>query len=155
MAVDIGHEAPDFTLRDREGNDVSLSSFRGKKNVVLLFYPLAFSGVCTTQLTELGAGYDTYADGDAQVVAVSVDSFFCQGAFQDQVGADQALFLADFEPKGAVARTYGVYLDLGWSTRAAFIIDKAGIVQHADVMAVPTDRPDEAAYLASLSTCAV
>jgi mycoredoxin-dependent peroxiredoxin len=155
MSIDVGQEAPDFTLKAGDGNEVTLSSFRGNKNVVLLFYPLAFSGVCTTQLTEMGASYDQYTEGDAQVIAVSVDSFFVQGAFQEAVGASGALFVGDFEPKGEVARRYGVYLDMGWSTRAAFVIDKAGVVQHADVMAVPTDRPDEAAYLASLSTCAV
>ena len=155
MSIEVGQQAPDFTLKASDGNEVTLSSFRGNKNVVLLFYPLAFSGVCTTQLTDMGASYDQYTEGDAQVIAVSVDSFFVQGAFQEKVGATDAIFAGDFEPKGEVARRYGAYLDIGWSTRAAFVIDKAGVVQHADVMAVPTDRPDEAAYLASLSTCAV
>lgn len=155
MAVAVGQEAPDFTLRNPAGEMVSLSSFRGKTNVVLLFYPLAFSGVCTTQLTQVGTESSRYAEGDAQVIAVSVDSWFCQGVFQEQVGAADAIFLSDFEPKGEVARAYGAYLDLGWSTRAAFVIDKAGIVRHADVLAVPTERPSEDAYFASLATCAV
>jgi mycoredoxin-dependent peroxiredoxin len=155
MAIDVGQEAPDFTLKAGDGSEVTLSSFRGQKNVVLLFYPLAFSGVCTTQLTAVGTSYDRYAEGNAQVIAISVDSFFVQGAFQEKVGANDAIFVGDFEPKGEVARRYGVYMDIGWSTRAAFVIDKSGIVQHADVLAVPTDLPDDAAYLASLSTCAV
>ena len=148
--VEVGQEAPDFTLKNRAGEDVTLSSFRGK-NVVLLFYPLAFSGTCTKQLTDVGT--DAHRYGDAEVIAISVDSRYVQGVFQDQVGAKNATFLADFEPKGAVARAYDVWMDIGWSTRAAFVIDKSGIVQQAEVMAVPTDRPSEDAYLAALAAC--
>lgn len=149
--LEVGQEAPDFTLRNRDNEDVTLSSFRGEKNVVLLFYPLAFSGTCMKQFIDLGTSVGRY--GDAEILAISVDSRYVQGVFQDQVGANNATFLADFEPKGAVARAYDVWMDVGWSTRAAFVIDKSGVVRHADVMAVPTDRPSEDAYLAALAAC--
>lgn len=156
MGIEVGQEAPDFTLANRDGEDVSLSSYRGQRNVVLIFYPLAFSGTCTKQFTEMNGNGDAYATSDAQVIAVSVDNRFSQGAFQDQLGTDHVLFLGDFEPKGAVAREYGVYLDArGHPTRASFVIDKAGIVRSAQVMAVPTDLPDEASYFEALAQCDV
>ena len=75
MAVEVGQEAPDFMLKNHTGDEVTLSSFRGAKNVVLVFYPLAFSGVCTTQFSEVGPREGRYADERAQVLGVSVDSF--------------------------------------------------------------------------------
>jgi len=154
MALEIGQEAPDFTLPGRGGDPVTLSSYRGDKNVVLVFFPLAFSGVCTKQLTDIGSHSSKYSDADAQVIGVSVDSHYSQSAFADSLGLKDAILVADFEPKGEVARKYGVYLDeKGISTRASFVIDKNGVVQHADVMPVPTEVPDEDAYFAALSTC--
>jgi mycoredoxin-dependent peroxiredoxin len=156
MSIEVGQQAPDITLTNRDGEPVALSSFRGERNVVLVFYPLAFSGVCTKQLTQMGEQNDTYATHDAQVVAVSVDSRFAQAAFQDQVGADQALFLADFQPRGEGAKAFGVYReDLGFSTRATFVIDKTGVVRSAQVMAVPSEMPDENAYFETLAQCGV
>lgn len=156
MAVDVGQEAPDFTLPSRGGETITLSDYRGKKNVVLVFYPLAFSGVCTKQLTAIGENETRYAGSDAQVIAISVDSHFAQSAFADSLGLTDTVMAADFEPKGAVARDYGVYLDeRGISTRASFVIDKAGVVRHADVKPTPADVPDEEAYFAALATCDV
>lgn len=153
MAIEVGQEAPDFTLKDQNGEDVTLSSFRGQKNVVVMFYPLAFSGVCTTQFTDISAHEGRYADGDAQVIGISVDSFYGQAAFTKALGLDATLMLADFEPKGAVARAYGVYNDeRGHSRRATFVIDKSGIVQRAEV-APPPEIPDEGAVMAALTTC--
>jgi peroxiredoxin (alkyl hydroperoxide reductase subunit C) len=150
MAVSVGQEAPDFTLTNQAREEVSLSSFRGVKNVVLMFYPLAFSGVCTRQLTDIGAHEGRYAAEDAQVLGVSVDSFHTQAAFGKSLELDTTMLLADFEPKGAVARAYGVYLDeRGHSARATFVIDKAGIIRHADV-AVPPQVPDEDSVIATL-----
>jgi mycoredoxin-dependent peroxiredoxin len=156
VAIEVGQEAPDFTLKNTDGEDVTLSSFRGNKNVVLAFYPLAFSPVCTDQLTQMGGNADKYAGSDAQVLAVSVDSRYAQAAFADSIGAAGSVtFLADFEPKGATSEAYGVYLDgPGISGRATFVIDKAGIVQGASLTAVPTDMPDENEYFATLATCA-
>ncbi len=156
MAVQVGQEAPDFTLPSRGGEKVTLSDFRGEKNVVLVFFPLAFSGICTTQLTEIGGNEARYADADAQVIAISVDSHYAQSAFADQIGLEGTVMAADFEPKGAVAREYGVYLDeRGVSTRASFVIDKEGVVRYADVKPTPADVPDEESYFAALAACEI
>ncbi len=155
MAVEIGQEAPDFTLRDQAGEEVSLSSFRGRRNVVLMFYPLAFSGNCTRQFTDVGAHEARYAREDAQAIGVSVDSRFSQAAFARSLGLGGTLMLADFEPKGLVARMYGVYNEeRGHSVRASFVIDKAGIVRHREI-AVPGEIPDEEGYFDALATCNV
>jgi mycoredoxin-dependent peroxiredoxin len=152
LAVEVGHEAPDFTLKSPDNEEVTLSSFRGVKNVVVLFFPLAFSGVCTRQFTDLGRNEERYGP-DAVVLGISVDSRFAQGAFARSLGLTSTTLLADFEPKGEVARRYGVYLDKrGHSTRASFVIDKAGIVRHAEVVPTP-ETPDEDAMLAALATC--
>ena len=153
MPVEVGQEAPDFTLRNQAGEYVTLSSFRGAKNVVLMFYPLAFSGGCTRQFTDFSAHEGRYASEQAQVLGISVDSFHSQAAFAKSLGLDTTMMLADFEPKGAVAREYGVYLDeRGHSTRATFVIDKQGIVRRADI-AQTREIPDEDAVMASLITC--
>jgi peroxiredoxin (alkyl hydroperoxide reductase subunit C) len=153
LAVEVGQGAPDFTLKNPDNEDVTLSSLRGRKNVVVMFYPLAFSGVCTTQFTRLSANEGRYADADDQVLGISVDSRFAQGAFARSLGLDATTLLADFEPKGDVARRYGVYLDeRGHSARASFVIDKEGIVRHAEVV-VPIETPDEDTVLAALATC--
>lgn len=153
MAVEVGQQAPDFTLKNQSGEEVSLSSFRGEKHVALMFYPLAFSGLCTRQFTDISAHEARYAGEQAQVLGVSVDSFHAQAAFARSLGLDATLMLADFEPKGAVARSYGVYSDeRGHSRRATFVIDKAGIVQHVDVTVAP-QTPDEDSVIATLTTC--
>lgn len=155
MAIEPGQEAPDFTLKNPDNEDVTLSSFRGRKNVVLVFYPLAFSGTCTTQFTQIGESAGRYAEGDAQVVAVSVDSRWSAGRFAQELGLTDVLMLADFEPKGAVSRAYGVYrAENGFSGRATFVIDKAGIVRSASLTDVPSEVPDEEEYFAALATCA-
>ena len=99
MAVEAGQEAPDFTLKNPDNEDVTLSSSRGDRNVVVMFYPLAFSGVCTTQFTALSANEGRYAGADAQVLGISVDSRFAQGAFARSLGLDATTLLADFEPR--------------------------------------------------------
>lgn len=153
MAVKVGDEAPDFTLKRPDGEEVTLSSFRGSRNVVVMFYPLAFSGGCTSQLTRLAGNEGRYADAGAEVLGISVDSRFAQGAFARSLGLESVTLLADFEPKGEVARRYGVYLDdRGHSTRASFVIDTAGIVRHAEVVQ-PREMPDEDAALAALAAC--
>lgn len=155
MAIEVGQEAPDFTLKGPGGDEVTLSSFRGKKNVVLVFFPLAFSGICTTQLSGIAAHSSEYADADAQVLGVSVDSHHANTAFAKSLGLTDAMLLADFQPRGATAQAYGVYMDgPGISKRASFVIDKQGIVRHAEIQDPPT-IPDEEAYFAALATCNV
>jgi peroxiredoxin len=156
MPVEVGQEAPDFTLKNPANEDVALSSFRGKKNVVLVFYPLAFSGGCTKQLTQINHHGDRYAESDAQVLGVSVDSRHAQGAFARELGLTDAILLADFEPKGEVSRAYGVYLaDRGFSGRATFVIDKNGIVQGASLTDATSEIPDEEEYFQTLAVCPV
>jgi peroxiredoxin len=156
MPVEKGQEAPDFTLKNPANEDVTLSSFRGRKNVVLVFYPLAFSGVCTRQLTQINQHGDRYSESDAQVLGVSVDSRYAQGAFARELGLTDAVLLADFEPKGAVSRAYGIYRDdRGYSGRATFVIDKQGIVQGVSLPDAPGEMPDEEEYFQTLAVCPV
>lgn len=153
MAIAVGDEAPDFSLKGPDGEMITLSSFRGNKNVVLVFFPLAFSGICTKQLTDIGTHEAQYAGSDAQVLGISVDSHHTQAAFTRELGLRNTRLLADFHPKGEVAKAYGAYMDdLGFSMRASFVIDKDGIVRHADVR-VPKEIPDEAKYFATLAIC--
>jgi peroxiredoxin (alkyl hydroperoxide reductase subunit C) len=154
MPVEVGQEAPDFTLRNADNEEVSLSSFRGSRNVVLVFYPGAFSSVCTKQLTQIGEHESRYAVDDAQVIGVSVDSRHVQGRFARELGLEDTILLADFEPKGEVSRRYGVYLDeRGMSGRATFVIDKAGIVRGVALTDNPGQIPDEEEYFRALAAC--
>lgn len=156
MAVEVGQEAPDFTLKDGDGEQVTLSSFRGKDNVVLVFYPAAFSGVCTKQLTHIGENESRYAGEDAQVIGVSTDNFFTSKAFGESIGLERTILLSDFEPKGEVARSYGVYSpDYGTSGRATFVIDTAGVVREATVMENPLETPDEEGSFSALAAFSV
>jgi peroxiredoxin len=154
MAIEVGREAPDFRLKNAANEDVTLSSFRGRKNVVLVFYPGAFSSVCTRQLTQVGEHEARYAEGDAQVLGVSVDSRYVQGRFAQDLGLTDTILLADFEPKGAVSRSYGVYLDdVGYSGRATFVIDKAGVVRGVSLTDHPGQMPDEEECFRALAAC--
>ena len=147
MAIQVGSKAPDFTLKSKSsGNvaDVTLSNNFGKKNTVLLFFPLAFTGVCTTEMCDITAGLKQYSDLNAEVIGVSVDSPFTQEAWakQEKIGITLA---SDLNKK--VAADYGVLLsDLGGfgstSARAAFVIDKNGVVQYAEQTATPKDLPN-------------
>ena len=133
--IEPGTPAPDFELPDQDGNIVKLEDLRGQTSL-LVFYPLDFSPVCTDQLNVyqevLG---DLEAEG-AKLVGISVDSAFCHKAFQDHLGISIPL-LADFEPKGEVARAYHVYRDKdGTSERALYVIDAHGIVQWSYVSPV-------------------
>jgi peroxiredoxin len=154
MAIQIGQQAPDFTLKSPKGEDVTLSSFRERKNVVLVFFPLAFSGVCTKQLTAIAEHEGRYSDDDAQVIGVSVDSRYSQGKFAAEIGLVDTVLLADFHPKGGVSRIYGVYReDLGFSGRASFVIDKAGVVRGVSLTDVPSEIPEEEEYFQALAVC--
>ena len=129
MPVEVGHEAPDFTLRDQNGADVALSSFRGDKNVVLVFFPWAFSGKCTGELCALSDRLPEFANDDTVTLAVSCDSVFTQKVFAEREGYTFPL-LSDAWPHGATAQAYGVFVEeRGAALRATFIIDKQGIVR--------------------------
>jgi peroxiredoxin len=145
MAVETGQPAPDFTLRDQNGADVTLSSFQGSKNVVVVFYPLTFTNVCKGELAGIRDDLSTYQNDDTQVLAVSVDSVFAHKVWADEQGYDFPI-LADFWPHGEVAATYGVLDDvMGVAKRGTFVIDKTGIVRWSVVNAIP-DARDQAEY---------
>jgi len=154
MAIEIGQVAPDFTLKNPTGEDVTLSSFRGDRNVVLVFFPGAFSGVCTKQWGAIGEHGGRYSQDDAQVLGISVDSRYSLGKFAAELGLADAVLLADFHPKGGVSSNYGVYReDLGFSGRASFVIDKAGVVRGVSLTDVPSEIPDEEDYFEALAVC--
>ena len=140
MAVEIGERAPDFELTDQHGTTVRLSDFRGSKNVVLVFYPLAFSGVCSSELRAMRDDFPEVARDDAELLTVSVDSMFTHRAWADAEHFNFGL-LSDFWPHGGVARTYGVFDDArGLATRGTFVIDKAGVVRWRVVNPIPQAR---------------
>lgn len=139
MAVEVGDSAPDFELTDQHGTPVKLSDFRGRK-VVLLFYPLAFSGVCQGELCEIRDDLPNFSGDDVQVLTVSVDSMFSHRAWAEQQGYEFPL-LSDFWPHGDVAREYGVFDDArGVATRGTFIIDGEGVVRWKVINAIPDAR---------------
>lgn len=151
MSAPTGQPAPDFTLRDQQGQDVTLSSFRGSKNVVLVFYPLTFTNVCTGELSGLRDEIATYQNDDTQVLAVSVDSVFAHRVWAEEQGYEFPI-LADFWPHGAVAQAYGVLDDaMGVAKRGTFVIDKEGVVRWSVVNAIP-DARDQAEYAKVLSS---
>lgn len=153
MAVEIGDEAPDFELPDQHGAPVKLSSFRGSKNVVVVFYPLAFSPVCSTELCGMRDEFPEVSGTDVELLTVSVDSFFTHRAWADAENFQFSL-LADFWPHGAVAKQYGVFDEAkGLATRGTFIIDKDGIVRWTVVNPIPQAR-DIADYQKALAELA-
>lgn len=126
MSLIIGDQAPDFELQNQDGELVKLSDFRGKKPVVLVFYPLAFSGICTGELCELRDNIAKFERADVELLAISVDSKFVHKKFAEQEGYKFSL-LADFWPHGGVAKQYGVFIeDAGIANRATFVINKVG-----------------------------
>ncbi|MER6333626.1 peroxiredoxin [Streptomyces sp. NPDC014983] len=151
MAIQVGDKAPDFELKDNHGRTVRLADFRGEKNVVLLFYPFAFTGVCTGELCELRDNLPKFADRDTQVLAVSNDSIHSLRVFAEQEGLEYPL-LSDFWPHGNVSRDYGVFdEDKGCAVRGTFIIDKDGVVRWTVVNGLP-DARDLNEYVKALDT---
>jgi peroxiredoxin len=145
MAVAVGDLAPDFTLRDQSRRRVTLSDVRATKNVLLVFYPFSFTGVCTGELCTIRDELPSFQNDDTQVLAVSCDSVHTQRVFADQQRLDYPL-LSDFWPHGAVARSYGVFDEtIGAALRGSFVIDRGGVVQWTVVNALP-DARDVAAY---------
>jgi len=136
----IGQPAPDFSLKDQSQKDVKLSDFRGRKRVVLIFYPLDWSPVCTNEHTCFVNQMKQFEQLDAQVLGLSVDSVWSHKAYAEKMGIQYPL-LADFHPRGAVAARYGVYLaDKGITGRAISIIDRDGKLawhKNYDIPVVP------------------
>ncbi len=156
MPIPVGSKAPDFTLKSKNATglaDVTLSANFGKKNTVLLFFPLAFTSVCTKELCDLTAGLSSYATLGAEVIGLSVDSPFAQEAWakQEKIGITLASDL-----NKATTKAYGVEFPglagIGdTSARAAFVIDKHGIVQYSEQTATPKDLPNFEAVKAALA----
>ena len=141
LMIQAGSHAPDFTLKNQFGEEVALSSFRGSKPVVLVFYPLAFSGICTGELCEIRDNLSVFSDSNVELLAISVDSHFTQRAFAEREGYNFSL-LADFWPHGDVARSYGVFLeDSGIATRATVLVGSDGIVM--DTFVTEPGQPRE------------
>ena len=128
MSIEIGSPAPDFTLKNQHGEDVTLSSLRGR-NVVVLFYPFAFSGICTGELCEIRDNLAIFNDVDAEVLAISCDHMFSLRAYAEQDGYEFSL-LSDFWPHGAVSKAYGIFNEkAGAAARGTYVIDREGIVR--------------------------
>ena len=147
MAIKVGSQAPDFTLKSKTADglvDVKLSENFGKKNTVLLFFPLAFTGVCTTELCDITAGLSQYTGLNADVIGVSVDSPFALEAWaqKEKIGITLA---SDLNKE--VIKKYDVVFPMlagvgDTAARAAFVVDKAGVVQYAEQTPTPKDLPD-------------
>jgi peroxiredoxin len=154
MPIRVGEPAPDFALRGTQSKDpIRLSSFKGQQNVVLLFFPLAFTSVCTKEMCSIRDSYSEYGKLYAQVLGVSVDSQFALDAWSRQEGFPFPL-LSDFN-RDVSASYDALYENLmglkGVSKRAAFVIDRAGVVRYAQVLEKASDLPDFAAVRQVLS----
>jgi len=155
MGITVGDQAPDFTLKSKSGddmNDISLSDYRDQKNVVILFFPLAYTGVCTEEMCSVSGGLADYDALDAQVLGISVDSPFAQEAWAKENEITIPL-LSDFNKE--VSAAYGSqFEDLigfkGVAKRSAFVVDKSGVVRFASVSDDPTELPDFDAIKACL-----
>ena len=148
--IEVGDEAPDFTLRDQNNEEVSLSSFRGSKAVLIVFYPLAFTGICTGELCRVRDEIEHFQNDDVQVVTVSVDSPYAHKIFSEREGYDFPL-LSDFWPHGEVARRYGVFNEkAGFADRGTFLVDREGIVRFKEHNG-PGDGRDADAWRAAIA----
>ena len=144
MSVQVGQAAPDFTLKNTDMEDVTLSSFRGQKNVVLLFMPLAFSGVCTREVCSVRDNHNAYSTLNAEVFGITIDSPFSQKAWKEKENLNFTL-LSDFNRE--VVKAYGAQYDKllafeGVAKRSAFVIDKEGKIQYAEILESAGDLPN-------------
>jgi peroxiredoxin len=149
--LQVGDVAPDFELLDEEGKPTRLSSFRGK-NALLVFFPAAFSPICTQELKQLAAHDADYARENAAVIGISVDNKWSLRAFKRDEGLTATL-LSDFHPKGQVAQKYGVLIgESGYAKRGTFVIDRDGILRGITVKEPKEPRAEEE-YFAQLRAC--
>jgi peroxiredoxin len=150
MSLDVGSVAPDFTLKSQHGEDVTLSSFRGDSNVVLVFIPFAFSGICSDELAEIRDNIDVFEGKNAQVLAISCDHVFANRAFSDREGLTFPI-LSDFWPHGQVSQAFGTFDDAaGAPNRGTYVIDLRGVVRWKVQKGIG-DRRDLADYRAALA----
>lgn len=150
MSPEVGTFAPDFTLKNQFGESITLSQFKGVKPVVLVFFPLAFSGICTGELCELRDNIAAFEAEGIELVGISVDSHFALRAWGDQEKYTFSL-LSDFWPHGSVAMQFGVFVDeAGIANRATFVIDRDGKIVESIVTA-PGQAREFASYLEAIS----
>jgi peroxiredoxin len=151
MALKPGDEAPDFQLPSHRGGSVRLADFRGKKNVVLAFHPLAFTPVCAAQMAAYESDLRRLEQRDAVVLGISIDPQPAKAAWAKSLGSISFDLLSDFHPHGAVAQKYGVFrYGDGISERAVFVVDKEGRIAWAKTYAIP-EQPDNEECLSALS----
>lgn len=148
--IAVGAEAPDFTLKDQNGQPVTLSSFRGSKNVLLVFFPLAFTGICQGELDEIRDRLPEYENHDTVTLAISVGPPPTHKVWATESGFTFPV-LSDFWPHGAVASAYGVFNeDAGIANRGTFVVDREGIVRFAE-MKQPGEARDQALWTDALA----
>jgi peroxiredoxin len=140
MSLEIGSSAPDFKLKNQHGEEISLSLFKGKKNVVVLFYPFAFSGICTGELCGLRDDLASFQNDNVELLAISCDPMYSLKAYAEKEGYKFSL-LADFWPHGEVAKKFGVFNEeRGCAIRGTFIIDKSGILRWSVINSIGDAR---------------
>lgn len=156
MALPVGTKAPSFSLKSKRGDavtEVTLAANLGQKNTLLLFFPLAFTGVCTNEMCEVSAGLNGYRDLNAEVVGISVDSPFAQAAWAEK---DHITITLASDLNKTTAKAYDVLLPdlMGFGSaaaRAAFVVDKNGVIQYSEQTPTPKDLPDFQAIKAKLA----
>ena len=150
MPLAVGATAPDFVLKDQNNQPVALADFRGRKAVLLVFYPFTFTGTCRGELTEIRDNLPDYQNDAVQVLAVSVDSVYAHKVWATQEGFDFPL-LADFWPHGEVAQAYDVFHSSGgMANRGTFLIDRDGVIRFAEMIG-PGESRDQKAWRAALA----
>jgi peroxiredoxin len=153
MTVEVGSPAPDFTLKNQDGQEVSLSDFRGDKSVLLVFYPFAFSGICTGELCSVRDDLSSFQNDQVQILAISCDTTWSLKVFAQQEGYEFPL-LSDFWPHGAVSESYGIFSsDLGFAFRGTFLVDRDGVVQFLERNG-PGDARDQQGWRDALTDLA-
>jgi len=153
MTVEVGQPAPDFSLSNQDGDVVSLAAYRGKQAVLVVFYPFAFSRICTNELTEVRDNLSTFQNDAVEVLAVSTDPRPTLKAWADDQGYTFPL-LSDFWPHGATAESYGVFFsDAGMAMRGTFLVDKDGIVRFSETNG-PGDARDQQGWKDAISALA-
>ncbi|MEA3188293.1 MAG: glutaredoxin-dependent peroxiredoxin [Chthoniobacter sp.] len=156
MALPVGTKAPDFSLKSKRGDamsDVTLGANLGKKNTLLLFFPLAFTGVCTSEMCDVSGGLSAYNDLNAEVIGISVDSPFSQAVWAQK---ENIAFTLASDLNKTTAKAYDVLLaDVAGigsaAARAAFVIDKEGVIQYAEQTSTPKELPNFSAVKAKLA----
>ena len=153
MALEVGTKAPDFTVKDQNNQEVKLSSFRGARNVLVVFYPFAYSSICTGELCSIQEDLDDFQNDDVQILAISADHPFALKAWAESQGFEFPL-LSDFWPHGKISKAYGVFNeDHGMAVRGTFLVDKTGVVRFAEIKG-PGEARDQDGWRSAMAALA-